>query len=89
MARREGDAATPPRPQEARVAHARRRRSGSGARRGGLGRPAGGRGGRALLFAARPLGEPVARSGPFVMNTEDELRRAWEDYRRGVLASAG
>ncbi len=49
------------------------------------GRPAG----RALLFAARPIGEPVARSGPFVMNTEDELRRAWDDYRNGVLVSPG
>jgi redox-sensitive bicupin YhaK (pirin superfamily) len=49
------------------------------------GRPAG----RALLFAARPIGEPVARSGPFVMNTEEELRRAWDDYRNGVLVSPG
>ncbi len=42
-------------------------------------------GGRFLLFAGRPLGEPVARSGPFVMNTDDELRQAWEDYRSGRL----
>jgi redox-sensitive bicupin YhaK (pirin superfamily) len=42
-------------------------------------------GGRFLLFAGRPVGEPVARSGPFVMNTEDELRQAWEDYRSGRL----
>jgi len=41
--------------------------------------------GRVLLFAGRPIGEPVARSGPFVMNTDDELRRAWADYRAGVL----
>jgi redox-sensitive bicupin YhaK (pirin superfamily) len=46
-------------------------------------------GGRALLFAARPIGEPVARSGPFVMNTEEELRQAWDDYRHGVLVSPG
>jgi quercetin 2,3-dioxygenase len=45
--------------------------------------------GRALLFAARPIGEPVARSGPFVMNTEDELRRAWDDYREGTLVTPG
>lgn len=44
---------------------------------------------RALLFAARPIGEPVARSGPFVMNTEEELRQAWDDYRNGVLVSSG
>jgi redox-sensitive bicupin YhaK (pirin superfamily) len=41
--------------------------------------------GRVLLFAGRPIGEPVARSGPFVMNTNDELRKAWEDYRAGRL----
>ncbi len=42
-------------------------------------------GGRCLLLAARPLREPVARAGPFVMNTEAELRQAWEDYRSGRL----
>jgi redox-sensitive bicupin YhaK (pirin superfamily) len=42
-------------------------------------------GARLLLFAARPIGEPVARSGPFVMNTDDELRQAWDDYRTGRL----
>jgi hypothetical protein len=38
-----------------------------------------------LVAAARPLGEPIARRGPFVMNTEEEIRRAFEDYQRGVL----
>jgi redox-sensitive bicupin YhaK (pirin superfamily) len=42
-------------------------------------------GARLLVFAARPVDEPVARSGPFVMNTDDELRQAWEDYRAGRL----
>jgi redox-sensitive bicupin YhaK (pirin superfamily) len=42
-------------------------------------------GARLLAVAARPIGEPVARYGPFVMNTEDELRRAIEDYRSGRL----
>ena len=46
-------------------------------------------GGRALLFAARPLGEPVSRSGPFVMNTDEEIRQAWDDYRAGVLVTPG
>ena len=41
--------------------------------------------GRVLLFAGRPLGEPVARRGPFVMNTADEIRQAYEDYRTGRL----
>jgi hypothetical protein len=41
--------------------------------------------GRVLLFAGRPIGEPVARSGPFVMNTDEELKRAWSDYRSGNL----
>jgi len=42
-------------------------------------------GGRMLCLAARPIGEPVARYGPFVMNTEDEIRQAVDDYRAGRL----
>jgi redox-sensitive bicupin YhaK (pirin superfamily) len=38
-----------------------------------------------LVAAAKPLREPVVQSGPFVMNTEEEIRRAYDDYRRGVL----
>lgn len=38
---------------------------------------------RFLLLAARPLGEPVARMGPFVMNSRAELLQAFEDYRAG------
>lgn len=41
--------------------------------------------GRALVLAGRPLGEPVSRWGPFVMNTDDEIRQAIEDYRSGRL----
>jgi redox-sensitive bicupin YhaK (pirin superfamily) len=40
-------------------------------------------GARALLLAARPLREPVAWGGPFVMNTRAELLQAYEDYRQG------
>jgi quercetin 2,3-dioxygenase len=40
---------------------------------------------RLLFFSGRPLGEPVARYGPFVMNTDDELRQAVDDYRSGRL----
>lgn len=40
---------------------------------------------RFLLVAGRPLNEPIARSGPFVMNTREELEQAYEDYRRGAL----
>jgi redox-sensitive bicupin YhaK (pirin superfamily) len=50
-----------------------------------LGVVAGEAGARFLLLAARPLREPIARYGPFVMNTRDEIAQAMEDYRRGAL----
>jgi redox-sensitive bicupin YhaK (pirin superfamily) len=40
-------------------------------------------GGRFLLAAARPLGEPIARYGPFVMNTRAEIEETLEDLRTG------
>ena len=41
---------------------------------------------RALLIAGRPLDEPIAQYGPFVMNTNEEIFRAVEDFRAGRLA---
>lgn len=38
---------------------------------------------RAILVAGRPLREPVARYGPFVMNTREELMQAFADYQSG------
>lgn len=38
-----------------------------------------------LLIAGTPLGEPVARYGPFVMNTEEEIRQAILDYNSGRM----
>jgi redox-sensitive bicupin YhaK (pirin superfamily) len=38
---------------------------------------------RFVLVAGKPLNEPIVRGGPFVMNTEQELKQAFEDYRSG------
>jgi redox-sensitive bicupin YhaK (pirin superfamily) len=47
---------------------------------------AGSQGARAILVAGRPLNEPIAQYGPFVMNTQAEIFQAVEDFRAGRLA---
>jgi redox-sensitive bicupin YhaK (pirin superfamily) len=46
---------------------------------------AGSQGARLIVVGGRPLNEPVARYGPFVMNTADEIRQAFADYQAGRL----
>lgn len=46
---------------------------------------AGEQGARLLLLAGKPLHEPIAQYGPFVMNTMDEVEQAITDYRAGTL----
>jgi hypothetical protein len=46
---------------------------------------AGEQGARLIVVAGRPLNEPVARYGPFVMNTVDEIHQAFADYQAGRL----
>jgi hypothetical protein len=41
---------------------------------------------RALLIAGRPLNEPIAQYGPFVMNSHEQIVQAVEDFRAGRLA---
>jgi hypothetical protein len=47
---------------------------------------AGAEGARVILVAGRPLNEPIAQYGPFVMNTNQEIFQAVEDFRAGRLA---
>jgi len=44
---------------------------------------------RFLLVSGRPLREPVAWYGPIVMNTQDELRRAFEELEAGTFLKPG
>jgi quercetin 2,3-dioxygenase len=44
---------------------------------------------RFLLFTGQPLGEPIAWYGPIVMNTQEELRLAFEEYERGTFVKHG
>jgi redox-sensitive bicupin YhaK (pirin superfamily) len=40
-----------------------------------------------LILGGRPIGEPVAWHGPFVMNTDDEIRQAYDDFEAGRLGT--
>ncbi len=42
---------------------------------------------RVFLIGGRPLNEPIARYGPFVMNTPEEIHAAFDDYRSGRMGS--
>jgi redox-sensitive bicupin YhaK (pirin superfamily) len=41
---------------------------------------------RALLIAGKPLDEPIVQYGPFVMNSNEQIYQAVEDFRAGRLA---
>ena len=38
-----------------------------------------------LLISGKPIGEPIARGGPFVMNTKEEILKAVQDYQNGTF----
>lgn len=44
---------------------------------------------RFLLISGKPIGEPVAWGGPIVMNTQEELKVAFEEYRNGTFIKHG
>jgi redox-sensitive bicupin YhaK (pirin superfamily) len=44
---------------------------------------------RFLLFSGKPLREPIAWYGPIVMNTQEELQTAMDDFRNGTFIKAG
>jgi len=41
-----------------------------------------------LLISGKPIGEPIARGGPFVMNTKQEILKAVEDYHNGTFVKS-
>ena len=40
-----------------------------------------------LLISGKPIGEPIARGGPFVMNTKEEILKAVQDYHNGTFVT--
>ncbi len=52
---------------------------------GGLNAVAGSERARLLIVAAKPLREPIAKHGPFAMNTQNEIRQAVSDFQRGLF----
>jgi redox-sensitive bicupin YhaK (pirin superfamily) len=36
-----------------------------------------------LVMGGEPINEPIASHGPFLMNTEEEIKQAYEDYKAG------
>ena len=46
---------------------------------------AGSDGAQFIVVAGKPINEPVARGGPFVMNTRAEILQAFDDYQKGIL----
>ena len=40
-----------------------------------------------MVFAGRPIGESVYASGPFVMNTREEIEQAYRDFHSGKFGS--
>ena len=41
-----------------------------------------------LLISGKPIGEPIARGGPFVMNTKEEILKAVQDYHNGTFVAS-
>jgi quercetin 2,3-dioxygenase len=52
----------------------------------GIALDAGADGARAILVSGKPLKEPIVQYGPFVMNSQQEIFQAVEDFRAGRLA---
>ena len=44
-------------------------------------------GAEVLIIGGVPIGEPIARYGPFVMNTREEIQQAIADYNKGRMGS--
>ncbi|MEX2131158.1 MAG: pirin family protein [Pseudohongiellaceae bacterium] len=56
--------------------------------RDGILKISGAGGAKALVITGKPIGEPIVQHGPFVMNSEAEIRQAVTDYQNGMLTDA-
>lgn len=43
-------------------------------------------GGRVILYAGQPQGDPIVSHGPFIGDTQDDIRRLYHEFRHGKMS---